>query len=129
MPALEAAGVQEYYDVLYQHWEVPMKELHALRLERAKGLKQPPETVCIQIDDDDHDLEDLEKKSLEEAQKGIVVPGVIVIGDEVVDDTAFPEPKDTAFPEPSNPTPMEIERSEPSTEEAARKIAMIKQLN
>ena len=127
MLALEAAGVQEFYDVLFEHWEAPLKDLHVLRMERAKRLTHA-EPLMIQIEDDDHDLEDLEKKSLEQAQKGIVVPGVIVIGDDDgMDDAGLQEPSVADLPKPSNPTAMET--SVPNMDEAAHKIAMIKQLN
>ena len=82
----QAPGVAEFYDALYRHWDGPLRALHVQRLERAK-LKGCRETeVEVIPDDDGADLEALEIKSLEQAKKGIVVEGVIVIdGDEPVE--------------------------------------------
>ena len=75
----KAAGVAEYYEIMYKHWEGPLKALQQQRRENAK-LKGIKEAEVIP-DDDDGDLELLESISLQQARRGIVVEGVIVIDD------------------------------------------------
>ena len=76
----KAAGVAEYYEIMYKHWEGPLKALQQQRREKAK-LKGIKEAEVIPDDDDDGDLELLESISLQQARRGIVVEGVIVIDD------------------------------------------------
>ena len=65
-----------------------MRALHAQRLERAKAKGCKDVDILVVPDDDGTDLEALENKSLEQAKKGIVVEGIIVIdGDETVEFT------------------------------------------
>ena len=75
----KAGGVSEYYEIMYKYWEAPLKALEEQRREKAKlkGIKE----VEVIPDDDDGDLEALEVISLQQAQRGIVVEGVIVIDD------------------------------------------------
>lgn len=74
----EAPGVAEFYEVLYRHWDGPLRALHERHLERAK-VKGSKDVEVIPDDDDDGDMEALESKSLQQALKGIVIEGVIVI--------------------------------------------------
>jgi len=71
----KAPGVAEYYDVMYKHWESELKALQAQRAtQKAKGA------TVIEIPDDDGDnLASLEDKSLKQAERGIVVEGVIYL--------------------------------------------------
>ena len=74
--ASKAEGVQAFYDVLFNHWEKPLKELHASRVKKAEDR-----VPVIEIPDDDQrpglSLEELEAKSLEHAEKGIIIDGGI----------------------------------------------------
>ena len=75
----KAAGVSEYYEIMYKYWEAPLKALQDQHREKAKakGIKE----VEVIPDDDDGDLETLESISLQQARRGIVIEGVIVIED------------------------------------------------
>ena len=77
-PPCKAAGVGEYYEILYKHWDAPLKALEAQRAERASKGQSKSEVIEIE-DDDGADLVALENQSLEQARNGIVVPGVVVI--------------------------------------------------
>ena len=78
----KAAGVESFYQIIYQHWEAPLKELHLARLASAKskGSGDLSDGLVV-IPDDDDNLESLESKSLEQAMQGIIVEGVIVLDD------------------------------------------------
>ena len=79
-PRFKAAGVGEYYEILYKHWDGPLKALEAQRAERVS--KGQSKAAVIEIEDDDGaDLVALENLSLEQARNGIVLPGVVVIDD------------------------------------------------
>ena len=88
--ALQAAGVSEFYDIIFKHWDAQLKELHAKRLEKArlasekqKENRESYKHEVIQIaDDDDGDLENLEQKSLQQALDGVIVEGIINVDDE-----------------------------------------------
>ena len=59
----KAAGVGEFYEILYKHWEAPLKALEAQRAER--GKKKGQVIAVIEIEDDDGvDLAALENLSL-----------------------------------------------------------------
>lgn len=77
-PPCKAAGVGEYYEILYKHWDAPLEALEAQRAERASKGQSKSEVIEIE-DDDGADLVALENQSLEQARNGIVVPGVVVI--------------------------------------------------
>ena len=64
----KAAGVESFYQIIYQHWEAPLKELHLARLASAKskGSGDLSDGLVV-IPDDDDNLESLESKSLEQA--------------------------------------------------------------
>ena len=87
--ALQAAGVSEFYDIIFKHWDLQLKDLHAKRLEKARVMaekqkenRESYQNEVIQILDDDVDLEHLEKESLQQAMDGVIVEGIINIDDE-----------------------------------------------
>ena len=69
----------EFYEVMFRHWEKQLKDMHEKR--QARKQQQPEQeasSAIIIVEDDDGDgdaIIELEKKSLEEAEKGIIVDG------------------------------------------------------
>lgn len=87
--ALQAAGVSEFYDIIFKHWDAQLKDLHAKRLEKAqlmaekqKENRENYQNEVVQVLDDDDDLENLEKESLQKAMDGVIVEGIINIDDD-----------------------------------------------
>lgn len=72
--------MQNFYDVLYKHWEKALKELRAVKKAQDSSAGKG-EVEVIEIPDDDlpegGSIEELEAKSLEDAEKGIVIYGGI----------------------------------------------------
>lgn len=68
----------EYFDSIYRHWDEQLRGLQAQRMERAKE-KHSSESAVVEVVDDDGDLVALESESLEQAKRGIVIEGIIVI--------------------------------------------------
>lgn len=68
--------------MLYKHWERPLKELRAnKKVDDSSGGKCEVEVIEIPDDDVQHgdSIEELEAKSLEDAEKGIVIFGGITV--------------------------------------------------
>lgn len=67
--------MQAFYDVLFQHWDKPIKDLRAVK-KQGKF-----EVQVIEILDDDiregGSIEELEAKSLQDAEQGIIIYGGI----------------------------------------------------
>lgn len=72
----------EYYEVLFRHWG---EQIRAMQAERQRKIAETVETKVaavhevLEIPDDDGDLIELEKRSLQQAQRGIVLEDMEVV--------------------------------------------------
>lgn len=81
----EDIGVAQFYEIMFEHWGPQLRVLHAARQAR-KAKTWQPESSDLPILVEDHDgdcnaIIELEKKSLTNAEKGVVVPGSEVLED------------------------------------------------
>ena len=122
LPNSQAEGAKEFFTVLYQHWEAQLKEIQENRRKKAAAASGCEKdcgkgvSSVIEIPDEDESKEKAEEtKSLEQAEKGII----LIDSDGQVWDDGYcailenePEPTAEFKGETTEPTPVEEPKGE-----------------